>query len=310
MQILRHLPDYSDERAAIAIGNFDGMHLGHREVIRAVVKAARATRAVPTVLTFEPHPRKFFNPTAPNFRIAGIRDKIAQLRSMGVHQIIMPRFDAVIASMLAEDFLHRVLGNQLNAAAVVVGENFVFGNKRRGNVAMLKAWGVANKVKIVALPAVTVNGGICSSSAVREAMQRGDMPCAAALLGRPYQLNGHVVHGDGRGRMLGYPTANLAVPSNLMLPAYGVYAVKTMIANVEYRGVANIGLRPTIGVDSTPKIEVHLFDTMQDLYGKTLDVLFVHKIRDEKKFDTMENLKQQIDADAAAARAFFLRSAS
>lgn len=302
MQIIRYLPGHSDDPTAVAIGNFDGVHLGHRAVIRAMVRAARVVHAVPSVLTFEPHPRLYFKPDSPNFRIAPLRDKLAALRSLGVHRVYIPRFDAAFATIQPEDFLNRVLMNQLGARVVVTGENFVFGHRRRGNGAMLKAWGMANKVKVTTVAPVAVDGQICSSSVVREALEAGDMAQAAALLGRTYRISGHVVHGAGRGRQLGFPTANIGLPAGLMLPAYGVYAVRASLDGKLVDGVANVGMRPTIGGYTQPALEVHLFDVMQDIYGKLLQVSFVRHLRPEVKFDGLEALTRQIHLDCETAK--------
>ena len=309
MQLIRHLPPTGDRATAVAIGNFDGVHRGHQAVIQAMVDAARPHGLIPSVLTFTPHPRRYFQPDAPNFYIASMREKLINLRAAGIGRVYMPRFNATFAQMPAEDFLHRVLGQQLHAKVVVTGENFTFGHQRRGDVAMMKAWGAAQGVAVTTVAPVMLQGRICSSTAVRAALAQGDMASVTTLMGRPYRLSGYVTHGDGRGRTIGFPTANLVLAPGLLLPARGVYAVRAEVDGVVFDGVANLGVRPTVAVDSRQSFEVHLFDTMQEIYGKRLSVSLVHKIRDEVKFADVNALKEQIARDCATARKLLKESA-
>lgn len=301
MQLIRNLVHSTSKSSAVAIGNFDGLHLGHQAVIGAMMGAAQARALVPSVLTFEPHPRRFFAPQTPPFRIAPLHDKLVRLREAGVVQLLMPRFNQAFASMPAEKFLEDVLGRILAAKAVVTGENFAFGHKRGGNSAMLQAWGDANDVQIITVPPVLIAGQVCSSSAVRAAICVGDMRRAHDLLGRHYCLAGRVVHGEGRGRGIGFPTANVALLPGLILPALGVYAVRATIDNATYAGVANLGLRPTIGDGTQPRLEVHLFDFEHDIYGKRMMVSLVEHVRPEKKFDSVAALAHQIRVDSDRA---------
>jgi riboflavin kinase/FMN adenylyltransferase len=302
MQLIRQLPDQSPRPSAVAIGNFDGLHQGHQAVIDAMKRAAKQHGLVASALTFEPHPRRFFAPNIAAFRIARVQDKIARLRDAGVERLVMPRFDQAFAQLSPEAFLDDVLGRRLGAKAVVTGENFSFGHKRRGDRAMLAAWGAANNVAITTLPPVMVDGRICSSSAIRVALTQGDMATATQLLGRPYSLTGRVVHGEKRGRTLGFPTANLPIARGLLAPAYGVYAIRAEIDGATYAGVANVGMRPTAGSYQHPIAEAHLFDTMQEIYGKTMKLSLLHFLRPEKKFDGLEALRAQIATDTAQAR--------
>lgn len=302
MHLIRHLPDVAAAASAVAIGNFDGLHRGHIAVISAMRDAALAKGLAPTVLTFEPHPRVFFKPDAPVFRIARLRDKLAGLRELGVKQTVMPRFNAAFAQISAEDFLDRVLAKQLGAKVVVTGENFAFGHKRGGDSEMLKAWGLKHNIEVVTILPIRVGGEICSSSAIRSAIASGDVAHAATLLGHGYIISGTVVHGDGRGRTIGFPTANISLPPSLLLPAYGVYAVRATLDGVQMEGVANLGVRPTVAVDNQTALEVHLFDTRQEIYGKKLSVQLVDKLRDEMKFDGLAALTAQIKKDCEMAR--------
>ncbi len=349
MKLIRRLPEASDAATAVAIGNFDGLHLGHQAVIAAMRRAAEAHGFIPSVLTFEPHPRRFFAPASPAFRLERLRVKLARLRDAGVERVYMPKFNAPFAALTAQAFLQEVLARQLGARAVITGENFAFGKDRSGDIATLRAWGSAHGVEIIAVPPVRFGEAICSSSAIRAELAVGDVVAAKHLLGRPYQLTGRVVHGDGRGRTIGFPTANVSLPPTLKLPAYGVYAVRVEIIDggqppnplrmrggsgwnptrsldggiaptppdacaaardgtlrgtvgQVYNGVANLGVKPTVSVDNRPMLEVHLFDVVQDLYGKTLTVTLVDYVRPEQKFDGVAALVAQIAADAARAR--------
>ena len=302
MHLIRHLPVKHDRATAVAIGNFDGMHLGHRAVIGAMQEAAREHGLVPSVLTFEPHPRRFFAKDISPFRIARLSDKLASLREAKVERAYMPRFDAGFAGMSAEEFLNHVLTMQLGAKVVVTGENFAFGSKRRGDSSMLKDWGNNNGVTIITVPPVKKDGEICSSSAIRTAIQSGKVAHAAKMLGRPYVLSGRVVHGQARGRTIGFPTANLALSPDLATPTFGVYAVRATVDGTAFDGVTNFGIRPTITMDKKPILEVYLFDTLQEIYGKKMVVNFVDKLRDEMKFAGLDALKEQLAKDCAAAR--------
>lgn len=307
MHLIRYLPAFAARESAVAIGNFDGVHLGHIAVIEAMKVEARARNLVPTVLTFEPHPRQFFVPNNPPFRLTRLSEKLEALAAQGVEVLAMPRFNATLASMSAEDFLSQMLGEALGAKAVVTGENFAFGQKRRGDCAMLKAWGEAEDVRVITVPPVRIGEAICSSSAIRAALLDGKVGEATQLLGRPYHLSGRVVHGDGRGRTLGFPTANISLAPHLLLPAHGVYAVWVRDGETTWAGVANLGVRPTVAVSNRANLEVHLFDTVQEIYEKKLRVTFVDKLRDEQHFENLDALKKQITLDCNAARARLAR---
>lgn len=302
MHLIRHLPDSADTATAVAIGNFDGLHLGHQLVIHMMMAAAQKYRVIPSVLTFEPHPRRFFKRDGHHFRIERLSAKLRGFAMLGVERVFMPRFDQALAGMGASEFLEVVLKRQLGVRAVITGENFAFGHKRSGNCAMLQAWGAVHGVDIITVPPVAVNGQICSSSAIRDALASGNVRHAAQLLGRSYSLTGRVVHGRGWGAGIGFATANLSLPPELLLPSLGVYAVRAEIDANRYTGVANLGLRPTVGVDMHPVFEVHLFDVERDLYGKTMRVSLVDKLRDETKFNGIEELKAQIAKDCDNAK--------
>ncbi|MES2984260.1 MAG: bifunctional riboflavin kinase/FAD synthetase [Pseudomonadota bacterium] len=302
MQLIRQLPTDAPHPTAVAIGNFDGLHRGHQAVIAAMVAAAAERQVVPGVLTFEPHPRRFFMKQVPAFRIERLATKLHRLEKAGVAQVAMPRFNAAFAGVEAQDFLDHVLARQLGAQVVVTGEDFAFGKQRGGDAAMLKAWGAARGVQIITVPGVMVDGVACSSSAARMAIAAGDMAQARKIFGRDYALTGRVVHGDGRGAGMGFATANVALPTNLQLPAHGVYAVRARLGEMTYDAVANFGRRPTVGAALRPSLEVHLFDFSASIYGAVMEVAFVEKIRDEVKFESLAALTAQIARDGEAAR--------
>lgn len=301
--------------AVAAIGNFDGVHLGHRKVIGEAVRRARETGRKAAIVTFEPHPRRFFKPDLAPFLLAGPRLKVEALRACGVEICFALRFDAALAGMPAEAFVREVLIDALGLAAVVAGYDFVFGKGRGGTpetlVAAVRAAGREAAIVPAALDAAAAaragldgdpEAFVYSSTAVREALKLGDPRAAARILGRPFAIDGRVRKGDARGRTIGFPTANLAL-DGYMPPKFGVYAVRVRgVLDHPVPGVANLGVRPTVGGDPRPRLEVHVFDFVGDLYGKRLIVEFVDFLRAERKFAGLEELKAQIASDAEAAR--------
>lgn len=294
--------------AVAAIGNFDGVHRGHRAVIGAAMEIARATGRRAAVVTFEPHPRRFFAPDLPPFLLASPRAKIAALRDLGVDLCFALRFDAALAAMPADAFVAEMLIGALDLSGVVAGYDFVFGKGRGGNpetltAAMVRA-GRAARIVAPARAGEAPDAGVYSSTSVRAALKAGDPREAARILGRPFAIDGRVRRGDARGRTIAFPTANLAL-GPYMPPAFGVYAVTVAgaVPGRELPGVANLGVRPTVGGDPAARLEVHLFDFAGDLYGRRLTVSLVEFLRPERKFDGLDALKAQIAADAVAARA-------
>lgn len=288
-----------------AIGNFDGVHLGHRAVIAAAKDKAAALGRPLSVVTFEPHPRRFFKPDLPPFLLASPRRKIETLAALGVELCFALRFDAALAAQAAQAFVAKVLLGALDLAGIAAGHDFAFGRGRGGTSQTLAdALHAAGREALIVAPARTPGAEIYSSTAVRNALKAGDVSSAAALLGRPFSVDGRVRHGDKRGRTIGFPTANLALGACLP-PAYGVYAVRVAgaVAGSLVGGVANLGVRPTVGGDAAPRLEVHLFDFDGDLYGRRLQVAFEAFLRPERKFADFAALKSQIAADANAARA-------
>ena len=294
MQIFRHFPDTSTPQA-IAIGNFDGMHLGHQALLRQLIAFTQTYKITPAVMTFEPHPREFFMPQNAPARLASMREKLEYFAESGVQHVYVQRFNQAFAAQSPTAFM-QVLRERLNANVVMVGEDFCFGAKRAGSVQTL----IENGFNVIPLPEVQLHEERVSSTLVRNALAAGELVKAHALLGRPYSISGKVVHGAKLGRQLGFPTANVHMRHER--PALtGVYAVK--LNNLP--AVANLGNRPTLEGIPKLKLEVHVFDFNGDLYDQHVHVQFFHKLRDEQKFAGLDALKAQIALDALQAKQYF-----
>lgn len=285
----------------VALGNFDGFHLGHQAVVGRAVERARAEGRPALVATFDPHPVRFFRPDAPPFRLTTLDQRERLFAAAGADAMLVFRFDAALAAVTAEDFVADWLSARIGAAGVVTGEDFTFGKGRGGDVELLRARGALHGIAVDSVPPVLLDGEPVSSSRIRAALQAGDSPAAARLLTRPFAIEGIVEHGDKRGRQLGYPTANLSLGSYLR-PRFGIYAVRGRLPDGRVLGgAANLGLRPTF---HPPKelLEPYFFDFAGDLYGQRIEVELLHYLRDERKFDGLDALKAQMDADCQEAR--------
>lgn len=303
MQRLFHDQPIPDELkgAIIALGNFDGFHLGHQAVVgRAVQRGAHERRPV-IVATFDPHPVRHFKPETPPFRLTTLDQRERLFAHAGADAMLVFRFGTALAAMDAEEFVADLLARHIGASGVVTGDDFSFGKGRRGDVALLAKLGAEHGVPAEAVPQVLLDGERISSGRVREALVAGDTGTATHMLSRPFAIEGEVIHGDKRGRALGWPTANMEL-GNYLRPAYGIYAVRvTLDDRSEHAGVASLGIRPTF---DPPKelLEAALFDYDGDLYGRTIEVALHHYLRPEMKFDNIEALKAQMDRDAEEAR--------
>ena len=284
-------------RCALTIGNFDGVHRGHRALVDRVVAKAREARLTACVLTFEPHPREFFSPEAAPARITRLRDKLELLAQAGIQHVHVARFDAQFAALPAERFIDEILSRGLGTKWLLVGRDFRFGARRAGDFAMLQSRGFA----VEAMDDVQFDGKRVSSSAVRAALTAGDLRGAERLLGHAYTISGRVAHGAKLGRGLGFPTANIVL--RRPPPIAGIFVVEV---DRYGHGVASIGRRPTVNPVPIPLLEVHLFDHHADLYGEHLRVRFLKKLRDEEKYDGLPALQEAIARDARQAREFFL----
>lgn len=286
------------------IGNFDGVHLGHQAVLGQLAAAAGRLNLPTVVITFEPQPQEYFGAAAETPRLTRLREKLQAMRRYSVDRVLCLPFNRRLATLPAEDFIRKLLVEGLGVKYLVVGDDFRFGHQRQGDFAMLKQAGERYGFQVVSMHSFHVDGERVSSTRVREALAQGDMRTAEKLLGRTYRMSGRVARGDRRGRELGFPTANIHLHRQAT-PVRGVFAVEMFgISGEPVAGVANVGMRPTIDGTRT-LLEVHLFDFVADIYGAYVEVVFLHKLRDEVRFASLEALKQQIALDVEAARRFF-----
>lgn len=304
MRIIRSLSHWPQaaQCSVMALGNFDGVHLGHQAVIGRAREIARNQNRLLAIMTFEPHPRRFFQPELPILRIAPFSEKARLLRDAGVDYLFVARFNAAFSMLSAEEFIQDILLKGLHVAHVVTGHNFAFGYRRGGNVEYLEACAKEKGFAYTRVDAAVMeDGDVYSSTAIRTALSEGRMEEVASLLGRSYAMRGPVIHGDRRGHSIGFPTANIR-PAPLYLPRLGVYAVRLHVQGQVYSAVANLGLRPT--VDGARKLlEVHALDAVLDCYGAHANVEFLSFIRPERKFPGLDALKAQIKDDVRTARA-------
>ena len=304
MQLVRGLgnlkPD--DRGSAVAIGNFDGVHLGHQALVRAVHERAAASACRSVVLTFDPHPREYLDPAGAPPRLMRLSEKGPALALLGIERLVIVRFNERLRQQSPAEFIRHVLVEGLHARHVVVGDGFRFGQQRGGTVATLRAAGAQFGFEVVTVPSVDLDGERVSSTRVRTALGAGDLGSAARLLSRPYAVSGRVIAGARLGRQLGYPTANIRLHRS-KLPLAGIFAVRVhgVSGGEVLDGVASLGTRPTVhGVE--PLLETHIFDFSGDLYGRRLSVEFVAKLRDEQRFESLAALTAQMHRDAARAR--------
>lgn len=291
--------------ASVALGAMDGVHRGHQ----AVLAEARRHRLPLGAAVFEPHPRRHFHPDAPPFRLQTADQRARTLRQLGVDIVYEIPFDAALAELSDEAFARHILAEQIGAKHVTVGHDFRYGKNRTGDAAALARQGQALGFAVSVVPPVTAAGQRISSTAIRAALADGLPDEAAQLLSRPFAIEGEVIHGAQRGRTIGFPTANIAL-GDYLRPKFGVYAVRARIDAADVPGVANIGVKPTVGGASAPLLEAHLFDYAGDLYGKTIEVALIAFLRPERKFESFEALKAQIEKDAADARAALAANAA
>ena len=289
-------------RCALTIGNFDGVHRGHRALIERVTEKARELDLTSCVLTFEPHPREFFAADTAPARLTRLRDKLDLIAQAGIQRVHIARFDARFAALSAERFIKEVLVEGLGTQWLLIGRDFRFGERRAGDYAALGAAGKRYGFALEAMPDVLFEGARVSSSAVRAALAAGELGTAERLLGHPYTISGRVAHGAKLGRGLGFPTANIIL--RRAPPLSGVFVVEVDGLG---RGVASLGRRPTVNPVPVPLLEVHLFDWDRELYGEHLRVRLLQKLRDERKYDGLEALKAAIARDARQAREYFSR---
>ena len=289
---------------AATIGNFDGVHLGHQSVLGQLAQRAAELQVPVTVVLFEPQPREYFAPQSAPPRLTRFREKVEALRRFGVDRIVCLRFDQRLAGMTPEDFIRRILLDGLGVKYLVVGDDFRFGKDRVGTFSMLQQAGDAHGFPVVNMHTFGIEGSRVSSTRIREALAAGDLATAEALLGRQFRLSGRVAHGDKRGRQIGFPTANIHL-HRTATPVSGVFAVEMFgLPHEPVPGIANVGTRPTVDGTRT-LLEVNLFNFSGNIYGCHVQVEFLHKIREERRFASIEALKVQIEQDVLQARGYF-----
>jgi riboflavin kinase/FMN adenylyltransferase len=310
MRVFRGIPARAETPIALTIGNFDGVHLGHRAMIARLSEAARARGLPGAVMTFEPQPQEFFAPDQAPARLTTLREKLELLRECGVACVYVCRFDFAFAQLTADDFVTRILRDGLAVKWLLVGDDFRFGARRAGDLAHLKLMAPQAGFEVEAMTSVVVAGARVSSTAIRSCLEMGDLDIARRLLGRPYAISGRVVDGDKLGARLGYPTANVQL-KRLKAPLSGIFVVEVEgLGPLPLPGVASLGVRPTVKERGRSTLEVHLFDFSERIYGRRITVHFLQKLRDEQKFTDLNTLTEQIHRDAEMARRFFHRRAA
>ncbi len=298
--------DHADIRrpTVLTLGVFDGLHLGHQEIVRTVVERALLTDATPSLITFDPHPRQVLKPeTAPPL-LQTFHQKMEGLKLLGMQQVIVLRFTHELSLLSAEEFVRRYVYEALQAREVYLGKGFAFGHNRGGNIEVLRALSQKFGFRAEEVPEVRLRQHRISSTMIRRLLKVGRVNLARRMLGRPYGIEGEVTGGRGRGRDLLFPTANLEV-QNRVLPADGVYVTLTLVDDVWHRSVTNIGKRPTFGGDPESQVEAHLIDFDRDLYGQTIRVRVLHRLRGERKFASIDELRAQISRDRERAIRYF-----
>ena len=310
MRVYRSIPARADAPIALTIGNFDGVHLGHQAMLDQLKQVASARRLVAAVMTFEPHPREFFAPDQAPTRLSSLREKLAALATFGVDRTYVCRFNYDLARTPPEAFVEQVLSRGLGVRWLLVGDDFRFGARRGGDLALLKTLAPRYGYEVESMASVTVSGQRVSSTAIREALAAGRLDFAARLLGAPYSISGRVVPGERLGRTLGFPTANIRIRHNRP-PLLGIFAVRVHGIEPEpLSGAASLGVRPTVESRGVPLLEVHLLDFQREIYGRHVRVEFLHKLRDEQRYPDLEELRKQIAIDVENTRSYFRSAAS
>ena len=297
---LDHIPPIRG--AVLTVGTFDGVHAGHRRILERIRQSARDTHGESVILTFPPHPRTVLG-GSPVPLLQTPDEKIQTLEALGIDHLIIVPFTAAFSAIPAADYVRDVLINPIHPQRIIIGYDHQFGKNREGNYNLLKLLREQYGFELEEITAEEINDCAISSTQIRKALNRGDVSSAALLLGRPYSISGVVVHGEQRGRLLGFPTANLQVShTDKLIPANGVYVVETLCDGMMFRGMMNIGHQPTFHAVQTQKLEVHLIDQALDLYGKKLSIRFLARLRDERKFASRDELVAQLELDKAQAK--------
>ncbi len=303
MNVFRSLDEITADfrGAVVTIGNFDGVHLGHRHIFEKVLREARRRNCRAVVITFEPHPKMVLHPERkPFYLITSLEEKISRIAQTEIDGLLLIPFSLEFSHTTARGFVHSILWDRLRIQKILIGHDYTFGRDRQGNETLLASFGEQLGFDVEVISALKIGDTVISSTLTRNAILEGRVKQAAAYLGRPYNLSGTVIVGHRRGRALGFPTANLR-PDKVLVPARGIYAVRLLLEGRVHTGVLNIGVNPTFA-DNALSVEVYIFDFDQDIYGKRLDLWFIDRIRDEMKFDGPDRLVEQIRRDVEKAR--------
>lgn len=303
MNVFNSLDEISEDfrEAVVTIGNFDGVHLGHQDIFDKVLREARRNQRKAVVITFEPHPKMVLHPERkPFYLITSLEEKISRISETGIDALLLIPFSLEFSHTTAREFVHFILWDKLRIKKIFIGHDYTFGRNKEGNEALLISFGEKLGFDVEVISALKVGGNVISSTLTRNAILAGRVKEATTYLGRPYNISGVVTVGNRRGQGLGFPTANLQ-PDKVLLPARGIYAVRLQLEGKAFQGVSNIGFNPTFAGD-TLNVEVYIFDFNKDIYGKRLNVLFIDRIRNERKFDGPEQLIEQIRRDVETAR--------
>ncbi|QTL35372.1 MULTISPECIES: bifunctional riboflavin kinase/FAD synthetase [Pseudoalteromonas] len=305
MQLIRGIHNIRPHHygCVLTIGNFDGVHLGHTEVLKGLVEDARVHNLPSTVMLFEPQPQEFFAKAQAPARLTRLRDKLALLADVGIERVICVSFNARFANFQAEDFVRQVLSAKLGVKALTVGDDFRFGKGRVGDFSMLQRLGHELDMEVKDTQSFRQHNSRVSSTLIRAALASGDVALAHEMLGHTYAISGRVIHGWKKGRELGFKTANVALKRQVS-PVQGVFAVRVRVHDIVYHGVANVGTKPTLN-GKQALLEVHIFGFDQEIYGQFIKVELLHKLRDEQKFESLQQLTEQIAQDVIAAKHFF-----
>ncbi len=304
MEILRSIAELESLRGPLflAIGVFDGVHLGHQAVISAATSHAHAAEGTPVVMTFDPHPLKVLRPQHAPHLLTATQHKIALIRDLGVEHLLVINFDKKFAATSPEEFVEELVMHSRPLREICVGHEWSFGKDRRGNLDLLKRLGAQFDFSVIGIPPLMANGEVVSSTAIRQAVENGDFAKGAEMLGREYTILGTVTPGDNLGKKIGFPTANLSAHSE-QFPPNGVYFAEAWVNGVLYYGVINLGYRPTVSSGKSERVlEIHILDFDRDIYGEDVEVRFVRHLRPERKFESLESLAQQIELDVRRAR--------
>ncbi len=304
MEIIRNLNELNAPltKSVATIGNFDGVHLGHQRVIKALVEKAKQLNSVATVMVFEPQPRELFSPDSAPARLTRLRDKYVLLKKLGVQRLICVNFNRKFANICAQEFVENLLVNSLKIKYLIIGDDFHFGKNRQGNFDTLSEASKKFNFGISDTASYKLDDCRISSTAIRNALAQNQLSEAFEMLGRPYSIIGRVFHGDKRGRQLGFPTANVLLKRRVS-PVSGVYVVRVKTDDGEFFGVTNIGSRPTI-LGVRQQLEVHIFNFDRDIYGQFIEVILLNKLREEQKFATLTDLTTQINIDCQQAQQY------